>query len=144
MEGLSGSVEEVAAVGVPSSGGGPEDLALVLVLRPAATEPSTAAERGPLPSLVTDSCSTAPIHPPLLDIVPPSAASASVVTDVVRDLLEACQRAIRSRLNPLFKVSRVVLRADLPRTASNKVMRRLLRDELVSMGRSQQPVRSRM
>ena len=41
-----------------------------------------------------------------------------------------CQQAIRSSLNPLFKLERVVLRNSLPRTASNKVMRRLLRDEL--------------
>jgi len=33
-------------------------------------------------------------------------------------------------LNPLFKLERVLLRDSLPRTASNKVMRRLLRDEL--------------
>lgn len=41
-----------------------------------------------------------------------------------------CQQAIRSSLNPLFKLERVLLRDSLPRTASNKVMRRLLRDEL--------------
>ena len=41
-----------------------------------------------------------------------------------------CQRAIRNSLNPLFKLERVLLRESLPRTASNKVMRRLLRDEL--------------
>jgi acetyl-CoA synthetase len=47
------------------------------------------------------------------------------------DLLgAAAQRAIRSELNPLFKVSRWVFRSVLPRTASNKVMRRVLRAEL--------------
>ena len=49
-----------------------------------------------------------------------------------------CQAAIRNNLNPLFKVDRVVLRASLPRTASNKVMRRVLRDEL------QQPAKARL
>jgi acetyl-CoA synthetase len=39
------------------------------------------------------------------------------------------QRAIASKLNPLFKIHDVVLVDALPRTASNKVMRRLLRDE---------------
>lgn len=41
-----------------------------------------------------------------------------------------CQQAIRTSLNPLFKLERVLLRESLPRTASNKVMRRVLRDEL--------------
>ena len=41
-----------------------------------------------------------------------------------------CQRAISTSLNPLFKLDRVLLRDSLPRTASNKVMRRVLRDEL--------------
>lgn len=39
----------------------------------------------------------------------------------------AMQQSIRSRLNPLFKVHEVVLIDALPRTASNKVMRRTLR-----------------
>lgn len=41
-----------------------------------------------------------------------------------------CQKAIRTNLNPLFKLEQVFLRESLPRTASNKVMRRVLRDEL--------------
>ena len=48
----------------------------------------------------------------------------------LRELKLQCQQAIRSSLNPLFKLERIVLRDSLPRTASNKVMRRLLRDEL--------------
>jgi acetyl-CoA synthetase len=42
---------------------------------------------------------------------------------------EEMQQAIRSRLNPLFKVHDVVLIDELPRTASAKVMRRSLRAE---------------
>ena len=38
------------------------------------------------------------------------------------------QEAIRSQLNPLFKLSDVVIIDELPRTASSKVMRRLLRE----------------
>ena len=41
------------------------------------------------------------------------------------------QRRIRSDLNPLFKLSEVVLVSSLPRTASNKVMRRVLRAQYV-------------
>ena len=48
----------------------------------------------------------------------------------VEALRVAAQRQIRAALNPLFKVARVVVRAGLPRTASNKVMRRVLRREL--------------
>jgi acetyl-CoA synthetase len=43
------------------------------------------------------------------------------------DLMDAMQGAIRRDLNPLFKIHAVVALASLPRTASNKVMRRVLR-----------------
>ena len=39
------------------------------------------------------------------------------------------QQTIRTKLNPLFKISDVVQKDSLPRTASNKVMRRVLREE---------------
>jgi acetyl-CoA synthetase len=39
------------------------------------------------------------------------------------------QNAIAQRLNPLFKIRDLVLVNALPRTASNKVMRRVLRDQ---------------
>lgn len=39
------------------------------------------------------------------------------------------QKIIREKLNPLFKVQAVVITDSLPRTASNKVMRRVLRAE---------------
>lgn len=41
------------------------------------------------------------------------------------------QQLIKSQLNPLFKIHELVLLDKLPRTASNKVMRRVLRDEYV-------------
>jgi len=44
------------------------------------------------------------------------------------------QQAIRTRLNPLFKVDDVVEIPALPRTASNKVMRRSLRSAYVPSG----------
>lgn len=40
----------------------------------------------------------------------------------------AFQTAIRQHLNPLFKIHDIVIVDDLPRTASNKVMRRILRN----------------
>jgi acetyl-CoA synthetase len=42
------------------------------------------------------------------------------------------QVAIKSHLNPLFHVGDVVIKDTLPRTASNKVMRRILRDDYVA------------
>jgi acetyl-CoA synthetase len=45
--------------------------------------------------------------------------------------MEEIQGEIRRRLNPLFKVSEVVTLDALPRTASNKVMRRVLRRRLI-------------
>ena len=46
----------------------------------------------------------------------------------VASLRVRLQDAIKRRLNPLFKIDDVVLVDELPRTASNKVMRRVLRD----------------
>jgi acyl-coenzyme A synthetase/AMP-(fatty) acid ligase len=46
---------------------------------------------------------------------------------VLQKIQQECQIAIKQALNPLFKVHRVVQVASLPRTASNKVMRRLLK-----------------
>jgi acetyl-CoA synthetase len=47
-------------------------------------------------------------------------------------LKSAMQKSIKNRLNPLFGISDVVITESLPRTASNKVMRRLLRDAYVA------------
>lgn len=41
-------------------------------------------------------------------------------------------RLLKEKLNPLFRARQVVIVDALPRTASNKVMRRLLRDQLLS------------
>jgi len=43
------------------------------------------------------------------------------------DILETMRALVRSDLNPLFNIHDVVLIDALPRTASNKVMRRELR-----------------
>ena len=84
-------VSEAAAVGLPTPGGGPEQLLMFLVLHSSAAVQDVAA---------------------------------------VEALKKECQVAIRTHLNPLFKLDKVILRDSLPRTASNKVMRRVLRTEL--------------
>lgn len=49
-------------------------------------------------------------------------------------LKKSMQDAINKHLNPLFKIHDVVLIEALPRTASNKVMRRVLRDKYTILG----------
>lgn len=44
-------------------------------------------------------------------------------------LVSLLQKEIKDKLNPLFKLHDVVIVTALPRTASNKIMRRVLRDE---------------
>ena len=44
------------------------------------------------------------------------------------------QKLIKGKLNPLFTISDVVVAVSLPRTASNKVMRRVLRDSYIRIG----------
>lgn len=51
-------------------------------------------------------------------------------------LLSELQRRVRERVNPLFKVERVVVFDALPRTASNKVMRRVLRSRCAELATS--------
>jgi len=81
------SVRELAAISVPPSGGGPEQLIVYVVLH----------------------CE--------IDL---------------SELRHQMQRAIKSELNPLFKIQDVASIESLPRTASNKVMRRNLRDLYLS------------
>jgi acetyl-CoA synthetase len=57
----------------------------------------------------------------------------AVAPDADRDgLLTGMRQAIRDHLNPLFKIEDLVLLDALPRTASNKVMRRSLRERVRS------------
>jgi len=49
---------------------------------------------------------------------------------VDKELLQyELQQLVKQKLNPLFKIYDVVVTTKLPRTASNKIMRRVLRDE---------------
>jgi acetyl-CoA synthetase len=54
---------------------------------------------------------------------------AVITADAARQTVEqSMQTSIRTRLNPLFKIERVEFVDALPRTASNKIIRRQLRD----------------
>jgi acetyl-CoA synthetase len=50
------------------------------------------------------------------------------------------QQAIRTHLNPLFKIAALTVIESLPRTASHKIMRRLLRDQAVQLLNSAQRI----
>jgi len=78
-------IQETAAIAVPPSEGGPDQLLICAVVN---------SESGNTAALKTE-----------------------------------LQAAISERLNPLFKIQAVVLLPSLPRTASHKVMRRVLRDQ---------------
>ena len=104
------AVREAAAVGVPAPGGGPERLVLFVILEKGATNCHSSSGSGK--------------------------AGAEGSTEQVRALRSACQAAIRGQLNPLFKVDQVIICEALPRTASNKVMRRTLRDGLRNLPQS--------
>lgn len=56
-------------------------------------------------------------------------ANAAVTRD---ELLTKMQAAIKTDLNPLFKIHELVFIDAMPRTASNKVMRRTLRDRYLA------------
>ncbi len=47
--------------------------------------------------------------------------------EAIHDLKDKMQKQIREKLNPLFKIHDVKIVPSLPRTASNKIMRRLLK-----------------
>jgi acetyl-CoA synthetase len=56
-------------------------------------------------------------------------AVAAIVGNGLNDnLLAAMRKAIKEEVNPLFKIHQLILVESLPRTASNKVMRRVLRE----------------
>lgn len=60
------------------------------------------------------------------------------VTDkaLLDEVTVQCKQAIRKHLNPLFKVHKVVLVGALPRNASNKVLRRVLREQALQLSSS--------
>ena len=97
------AIEQAAAVALPPAAGGPEQLHLFVVL----------AE------------SHAPAHKESLS----SGNIGSLHGD--QKLGQHCQAALRQHLNPLFKVAGLSVVEALPRNASNKVMRRALRDRLL-------------
>ncbi|KAK3409719.1 hypothetical protein EUGRSUZ_J01816 [Eucalyptus grandis] len=74
-----------------------------------------------------------------ISLAPPTGGPEQLVVLVVlkkgckaepNDLKMKFSKAIQRNLNPLFKVSSVKIVAEFPRTASNKLLRRVLRDQM--------------
>lgn len=65
----------------------------------------------------------------VLFLVPRDEGSSVKDKALLNAITASCKQAIKTHLNPLFKVQQVVLVKTLPRNASNKVMRRVLRDQ---------------
>ena len=93
------SILETAAVAVAPPGGGPDRLVVFAVLKPQ-------QESGARP-----------------DPVLPQEGRSGAPEVLKREM----QQAIKEHLNPLFHIDEVVIADSLPRTASNKVMRKALR-----------------
>ena len=106
-------------------------------LSPAPWSPPPGADRGALPRPPPASAGGGPERLHLFLVLAPGAGAAGGEGE----LLRACQAAVSARLNPLFRVEAVAVRDSLPRTASNKVTHRTLRDELLAGRRSPQPAR---
>ena len=98
------SILETAAVSVPPPGGGPGRLVIFAVLKP--------QESGP------------ELRPRLNPLLPKEGRNGAPEPESLKTEM---QQAIKQHLNPLFHIDDVVIADSLPRTASNKVMRKVLR-----------------
>ena len=103
---LVDGIHETAAIAVNPASGGPSLLVVYVVLTPNSNSGGAALD-GDVEEEEANSAVTAALKPQL-------------------------QTSIKTRLNPLFHIHDVVLTKRLPRTASNKIMRRVLRDEYIT------------
>ena len=84
-----------------------------------------------IPNIVeTAAIAVSPEGGPSLLVIYAACAASQVLKE--EQLAAAMQAAIKRDLNPLFKIHDVIVIDALPRTASNKVMRRELRDRYLS------------
>lgn len=111
---LVDEVHETAAIAVNPASGGPSLLVVYVVLKPNSNSGDAAAATATAAGVDEDDVS--------------SSNSAAVIAALKPQL----QTSIKTKLNPLFHIHDVVLTKHLPRTASNKIMRRVLRDEYVT------------
>jgi len=99
-------IAETSAIGIRPRDGGPSQLVMVVM-----TKPGTSGIE------LNDNTT--------------GAGLAHEEFEFKQKIRKACQLAIKTKLNPLFHISDVLLVSHLPRTASNKIMRRVLRDNYI-------------
>lgn len=110
---LCPGVKETAAIAISGPRGGPSKLVIYTVLSSSSSSSAAAAS--------SSSSETR------------SEGKAREGEDTATLRIEM-QKLIKGKLNPLFTISDVVVTVLLPRTASNKVMRRVLRDSYIRIG----------
>jgi acetyl-CoA synthetase len=72
-------------------------------------------------------------------VSPPTAEGAAPAPPTRKQVKQELQQILRKDMNPLFKLHDVVMVTVLPKTASNKVMRRVLRDQYVHHKKQKKP-----
>jgi len=125
-------VLETAAIAITPPTGGPS-LLLIYVVRTLPIVPP-AVETNAATMSMSDLLGSQDTTTGTANISTPAAPVALVATDAeIATIKGQMQQSIKERLNPLFHIFKVVITDKLPRTASNKIMRRVLRDEYVAM-----------
>lgn len=114
---LVDGVSETAAIGVSPAAGGPSQLILFVILK---TNNSNNNDHHQHHSQNQEDDSKA----------------------ILKTMRVQCQNAIKTELNPLFHIGDLVIQEKLPRTASNKIMRRILRDEYILLRDAPKPLTS--
>jgi acetyl-CoA synthetase len=117
-------VRESAAVAC-SREGGPDSLVVFLVLDPSSEE-SNGGSRSAAEALLPPAGEASTTKETLTAGLAGTAREAAARE---RQWVATLNHAIRQQINPLFKVAEVVIVPQLPRTASNKILRRRLRDQ---------------
>ena len=134
-------VHETAAIAITPPSGGPSLLLIYVVTLPSTPAPAAVAAADAasmsvsdlLKSQVTPASTTLPPTASTPAPAPASASASEIPTEeAIADLKKAMQMSIKTRLNPLFHIFKVIHTQALPRTASNKIMRRVLRDQYMA------------
>jgi len=125
-------VLETAAIAITPPTGGPS-LLLIYVVRTAPVALPPPVEVNAATMSMSDLLGAQDTTTKTANISTPAAPVALVATEAeIAELKAQMQVSIKTRLNPLFHIFKVIDTDKLPRTASNKIMRRVLRDEYVA------------
>ncbi len=128
-------VLETAAIAITPPEGGPSLLVVCVVRSP--PTPPPAVEMNAATMSMSDLLKSQNTVTGKANVTTPPAPAAAVTLpeatdEEVAELKNKMQQSIKDKLNPLFHIFKVIITDKLPRTASNKIMRRVLRDEYVA------------